>query len=96
MSDNTKRVIKTERKNLEVSTDVGIAFFYIQLCQEEMQGKKENPAQKKKTLIKPHSKKSWRPPKDRNDEATNSTFQNDTNEGETPNQQILPEEFNCR
>ena len=47
MSDNTKRIIKTERKNLEISTAVGIAFFDMQLCEEEVQGKKESPKRKK-------------------------------------------------
>ena len=72
-------------------------LFLIYSCvKRKCKVKRKTQPKKKKTLIKPHSKKSWRPPKDQNDEATNSTFQNDTNEGETPNQQILPEEFNCR
>lgn len=68
---------------MEISFAVGIAFSDMELCELEVQGEKKKIPKEKK-MIRTHSNKSQRFPKDRNNEATISTFQYNTNEDERP------------
>ena len=42
-----KCITKTKRKTVEISTAVGIGFSDMEVCEKEVQGKKENPKRKK-------------------------------------------------
>ena len=76
-------VLSQKKKLGDIDCCRNCIFWYAAVWREGAREKEK--FQKKKKLVKPHSEKSQRPPKDRKDESNSSTFQYNTNEDERPN-----------